>query len=204
MKYVVVLEIGRRSVPAKVARLREVILQSTGNVYLLSPIPSLDTLSTLTNEVETAYLKAKTGGPDDTASMRSKVAALESALKQFAGYVEAIANKDLATAEAVILSAGFKVKGRKPRQVRTFDAKPTGIPGEVKVTHKAEGNAAYEFQISKDISNEANWRPFALTTKSRIVKGGLEPDTRHFFRGRVITKDGPGEWSDVRVVYLPA
>jgi hypothetical protein len=204
MKYVVVLGIGRRSVPAKVARLREVILQSTGNINLPSPIPTLATLTTLTNQAEAAYLKAKTGRPDDTANMRNKVAALELALKQFAGYVEAIANKDLATAETVILSAGFKVKGRKPRQVRTFDAKPTGIPGEVKVTHKAEPNAAYEFQISTDISNEANWRSFALTTKSRIVKGGLEPDTRYSFRGRVITKDGPGEWSEVRVVYLTA
>ena len=191
-------------VPEKIAKLRKVILLTTGNTNFPSPVPTLATLTTLTNQAEAAYHKAKTGGPDDTSMMRNKVAALELALKQFAGYVEAIANTDLATAEAVILSAGFKVKGRKPRQVRLFGVKATGIPGEVKVTHKATPNAAYEIQISTDTSSEANWRPFTLTTKSSVVRGGLEPDTRYSFRGRVITKDGPGEWSEVRVVYLTA
>jgi hypothetical protein len=202
MKYVAVSGITKKPYTVQFAGGREIILKMTGNPNFPSPFPTLTTCATNINNAEAAYLQAKIGGPDATANMRAKVAVFELSIKQLVSYVEAIANQNPANAEAVILSAGMLVKGRSPRKTKNFDAKATIHPGEVKLKIKAEPRAAYEFQISYDITNPANWKTIVQGTLSSATLQDQPINTRLYFRGRVIIKNQPGEWSEVRIVYL--
>jgi hypothetical protein len=204
MKFEAYAGMGKLPVPGKLTRGRECIMQTTGNPNFPTPIPTMATLATLVNQAEAAYLQAKAGGPDDTAMMRVKVAALELAMKQFVGYVEAIANQNPATADAVIRSAGLFVKTRTTRQTSGFSVFPTGNPGEAKVVYKGVSRGSIEVQMSTDITSDANWRTIYMGTRGRIVRGELAVNTRYYFRARMITKNGPSEWSEVRIIYLPA
>jgi hypothetical protein len=60
----------------------------------------------------------------------------------------------------------------------------------------------HEFQICTDLTNEINWVTFEVGTRGRVVKGGLAPNTRYYFRARVIDKNGRSAWSDVRSVFV--
>ncbi|MBS1509082.1 MAG: hypothetical protein JSS79_20760 [Bacteroidetes bacterium] len=204
MKYVVVSGMLKKSYTDQLALGREINLKMTGNANFPSPIPTLPTFATIINNAEAAYLQAKTGGPDATANMRVKVAAFALAVKQLVTYVEVIANQNPANAEAVILSAGMLVKGRPTRTIKNFDAWATKVPGEIKLKIKAVKGAAYEFQISYDITNPANWKTIVQGTLSSATLQGQPVNTQLHFRGRVIIKNQPGEWSEVRTVYLLA
>ncbi|MBS1507855.1 MAG: hypothetical protein JSS79_14540 [Bacteroidetes bacterium] len=202
MKYVAVSGISGKPFTMQFAGGREFILKMTGNSNFTSPLPTLTTCAQSINNAEAAYLQAKIGGPDATANMRAKIAVFQQCMKQLVGYVEGIANQNPANAEAVILSAGMLVKGRSPRSTKNFDAKATIHPGEVKLKIKAAPRAAYEFQISLDITNPANWKTIVQGTLSSAVLQNQPINTRLYYRGRVIIKNQPGEWSEVRIVYL--
>lgn len=203
-KFVVVSGMNGLSYPGQFTLGREFILMITGNANFTSPNPAMATLATYINNAEAAYLQAKSGGPDDTANMKAKVAVFQLAVKQLVTYVEVTANQNLATAEAVILSAGMKVKGKSYRTVKGFDAKGTKVPGQIKMKIKAEGRAAYEFQMSTDLTNPANWKTIVRGTLSSATLEDQPTFTQLYFRGRSIVGSTVGEWSDVRMVYLTA
>lgn len=204
MKYVAVSGISQKSYTVQFAVGREIIIKMTANPNFPSPTPTLAAFATNINGAEAAYLQAKTGGTDATATMRAKIAAFQLAMKQLVTYVEVIANQNLATAEAVILSSGMLVKTKATRTVKNFDATATKHPGEIKLKLKAAPRAAYEFQISTDITNPANWRTIVQGTLSSTTLEDQPINTRLYFRGRVIIKNQPGEWSEVRIIYLTA
>jgi hypothetical protein len=190
------------SIIQKIARIRLIITKMTGNPYFTSPNPTLAVVATATNNLEAAEIKAKTGGKEDTANMYDKEEILDQLVKQLSVYVESVANNNPATAETVILSSGFEIKSKGTREVLYFTVVPTGNPGEVRLQIKAGNRVVYEFQISIDITNEANWHTFNIGTRSRIVKGELAPNTRYYFRARTLGSTGPSEWSEIRSVYL--
>jgi hypothetical protein len=190
--------------PQKIESTRFWVLQITGNPNFPTPSPTAATLATGANQLEAATLAAKGGGPDDWAAMRLKEEALNLLLRQFAGYVEITANANPAAAEAIILSAGLQVRSSSTRKVKPFSVKPTGNPGEVMLYLSGVSGGTVEFQISTDISSEANWKTFNVGTRRRITKGDLSYNTRYYFRARAVTSKGHTEWSEVCIVYLPA
>ncbi|MBS1508656.1 MAG: fibronectin type III domain-containing protein [Bacteroidetes bacterium] len=194
--------ISKMSPTKKIEFMRFCVTSVTGNANFTSPLPSASTMATMANNTEAALMVAKGGGKDDKANLKVKIAALELMMRQYAAYVENIANANPASAEAVILSAGLEVKRIGSRYARAFDARLTGNPGEVRAFIKAVSRAAYEFQICTDLSNEANWVTFYIGTLSRVVKRDLAPNTRYYFRARVIDKNGYQAWSDVRSVFV--
>lgn len=194
--------ISKMSPTKKIEFMRFCATSVTGNANFISPLPSSSTMATMANNTEAALMVAKGGGKDDKANLKVKIAALELMMRQYASYVENIANANPASAEAVILSAGLEVKRIGSRYARAFDALLTGNPGEVRAFIKAVSRAAYEFQICTDLSNEANWVTFYIGTLSRVVKRDLAPNTRYYFRARVIDKNGYQAWSDVRSVFV--
>jgi hypothetical protein len=145
---------------------------------------------------------ATKGGRDDKANLKLKIAALDLCLHQFATYVENVANANPATAETVVISAGLEVKSKVRHTVVAFDAFLTGNPGEVQVVHPGILRGVIEFQICTDITNGANWATFEISTRARVIKSGLTPNTRYYFRARTIGKNGPSAWSEVISVFV--
>ena len=199
---IVKMGLARLSKPAKVVFTRSLVTQATGNPNFVSPTPTLTAMASGANVFEAAMLAARSGGPDERAVARAKEELLDSLLRQFFSYVQLTANANPAAAEAIVLSAGLQVKSKGVRNVPTFYVKLTGNPGEVEAFQKGTGHCTFEFQICTDLTNEANWVTFEVGTRGRVVKGGLAPNTRYYFRARVIDKNGRSGWSDVRSVFV--
>ena len=202
MKFFVKLAWALLSIIQKIERSRSIGISMTGNPNFPSPNPTVATVTTATNQLEAAALKAKTGTKSDTTVMHDKEDALDLLIKQLAMYVEAIANQNPATAEAVIQSAGFEVRRQATRNVPLFGGWTTGNPGEIQLARKAEKRCTYEFQMCVDVVKEENYKTIHRGTQGHFLVTDLEPGRWYYFRVRVITKDGTGEWSEVIAVYL--
>jgi hypothetical protein len=198
MKSLAVLGLARLGIPKKIERSRFMVTSMTANANFTTPSPPLATITTNINALETAYIAAQGGGADDTANMRAKETTLDLSLKALAGYVETTANASPLNAEAIILSAGMNVKAKGSRTVNDFDVKYTGNPGEVKLIRKSIKRGSYEFQMTTDPTNAANWQKIYSGTRGRLVKSGLTSGTRYHFRVATIDKNGMGPWSDVK------
>lgn len=197
MKEVVALGISGLPIPQKIVRTRFFVTSMTGNANFTTPSPTLASITTSVNALETASMAALGGGVDDTANMHTKEAALDLLLKSLGGYVESIANNSPANAEAIILSAGMSVKGKGGKVAHDFEVKVTNNPGEVKLTHQGVKRGAYEYQMTTDPTNESSWVKIYTGTRGTFTKSGLVSGTRYFFRSMIIDKNGPSAWSAV-------
>jgi hypothetical protein len=196
-KSVVVLKFSKLPIPQKIAKARSIVLALTGNANFISPTPALTVITTLINDLETAYLAAQNGGTNDTANMHTKEFLLESSLKLLLAYIESIANTNLLTAETVALSSGFDLKSPTVRGAKGFSVKPTGNPGEVKLSTNRTGRASVLWQMSKDPLDALGWSIIGHTSLASFIKDGLISGVRYYFRVSSATKDGQDHWSDV-------
>ena len=196
-KVVVVLKLARLSVPHKIEKARFIVTSMTGNAAFATPNPTLASITTNINALETAYLAAKGGSVDETANMYTKEFVLELSLKSLAAYVESIANANTVTAETVVLSSGMEIKTPVIRTARDFSVKPSETPGEVKLSTRHERNSTYIWQMSLDPSQEANWLTIGQATQASLVKNGLISGARYYFRVASVGKEGQGVWSNV-------
>jgi hypothetical protein len=198
MKAIAILKLALMSVPAKIEKGRTIVQNMMGNVYFSSPMPALETVTGLINDLETAHLAAANGGMEDTAIMRVREQALDLALKTLAAYVESVANANPTEAEVIVLSAGMDVK-RKSTAVRNgFVARSTGELGVVMVRTPSVRRATYEFQVTTTPEDEASWKTVQAGTRSKLILKGLTSATRYFFRVRLVNSEGIQPWSEVK------
>ena len=196
-KVVVVLKLAKLPVPQKIVQARFIVTSITGNVSFTTPSPTLAVITTNINALETAYIIAQNGGVNDTANMHAKEFLLEVSLKSLAAYVEGIANTNLITAEAVALSSGMNVKNPATPSPRDFNVKPTGNPGEVKLSTKHEDRATYIWQMTNDPLGVTGWITIGQATQASLIKTGLTSGTRYYFRVAAVGKDGQEPWSNI-------
>lgn len=212
-KQVVVLKLARLSIPRKIEKARFIVISMTGNANFTTPSPTLVTITTNVNALETASIAAAGGGADDTANMHAKELLLDLSLKSLAAYVEGIANVNPLSAEAIILSAGMEVKSSGVRTAHEFAVEPTGDPGEVSMSTKFVQRATFIWQMSTTAPNAgtgsapggqgalaaaqagAVWETIGQGTRSKFLKTGLVSGTRYYFRVAVVDKNGQGPWS---------
>ena len=196
-KQVVVLRLSRLSIPKKIAKARFIVISMAGNVNFVTPNPTLATITTNTNALETASIAAAGGGVDETANMRAKEVILDLSLDSLGAYVEGLANANPINAEAIILSAGMDVKGHPIHVAREFHVEGTGNPGEVRLATKHARYATFIFQMTTDPNNANSWIVIAQSTRAKFLKTGLLSGTRYHFRTAVVDKHGQGPWSNV-------
>jgi len=91
------------SVPAKITYSRDRVVDMTGNPNFSSPSPSLATVTTVTNNLETKQLAAQGGGPAQTAARDAAEVIWNNTMRSLADYVDGIALGDVVK----ITSAGF-------------------------------------------------------------------------------------------------
>ena len=195
----VVLKLDKRSVPNKIEFARSVVLQMTGNPHFITPNPALASIDSAANDLETAYVKAQNGGPQDTADMRAKEEALDLLLTAEGGYVETTANANSADDEvaiAIILSAGMDVKRTGSVNIPILSVKQGDKPGSVKLRRKAEEGSVYKWQMSADSFTKSGLTDAGEGSLATFEITGLTPVTRYWFRVALITGNVQGEFSD--------
>jgi hypothetical protein len=194
----VVLRLALLSVALKIEKARSIVAGMTGNAHFSSPVPALDTVNTLTNELEAAQVAALSGGPEDTAHRNVKERELELALKTLAAYVETVANGHPALAEEIVLSAGMTVKKHTAPVVDDFEVKSTGKPGQIRVRKRHEPFTFVIVQMTATPGDESTWKTIRSSSRGRFTMSGLTSGTRYYFRAAVYARDGQRPWTEVK------
>jgi hypothetical protein len=200
MKAIVKMGLSQMPIEKKIVKTRYIVTSMTGNATFATPSPALAIITTNVNALEAASIAAKGGGKDDTANMRAKEVILDLSLKSLGAYVEGIANATPINAEAIILSAGMDLKSKGGNFVHDFEVEVTGNVGEIRLQQEGVSRGSYEYQMSIDISSDANWQRIYSGTHARIVKSGLASGTRYYFRAAAIDKNGMSPWSSVKTM----
>lgn len=201
MRKLVSLKLSQQSVPTKIENARHYVTAMTGNPSFATPSPTLASITTAVNNLETAYNAALGGGKVLKATMHDKELILDTLLIQLSHYVEAAA----ADSETVILSSGMNVKAPTGgRRTFGFTIKKGDLAGELKLSTTNEKNHAYVWQMVQDpLPNESEetdpihtWQQIGISTKASFVKDDLEVGEKYWFRVATIGKEGQNDWSN--------
>ena len=120
-------------VTAKIIYSRDRVLDMTGNPNFPTPNPSLATVTTVTNDLETAELAAEGGGPAQTDTRNAAALVWDNTMRALADYVDSIALGNT----VIINSAGFTptdVEGTPhalPAQPGNLKHSPSKVNGEI-------------------------------------------------------------------------
>jgi hypothetical protein len=185
------------SIPNKVLKARNTVTLMTGNASYPTPNPTLATISTAADELETAYNEAADGGKTKTAVMRSKEQELDKLMIQLTAYVQEASNGN----ELVILSSGLEVAAPKtpPQDLpapQNLIAEMGTNEGEVYLRWKKVDKAkSYLLQSSAD--GATNWQTLnTVSTKSNAVIAGFTSGDKTWFRACAVGPKGNSPWSD--------
>ncbi|MEP7171286.1 MAG: hypothetical protein ABI855_18100 [Bacteroidota bacterium] len=150
---------------------------------MLINIGSLQTIETAT----------KTKPPTKTVSDRNgALVIVQNNLRELRGDVQTIANADIPNAEAIIISAGMKVKKQGAINKQDFTVKNGEISGTMELTAKGiETRGAHDWGRSND---GTNWVSLTPTLAATTLDTGLTRGAMVEYRHREILKDGPTDW----------
>jgi hypothetical protein len=192
---VAVLKLPEDHVPHLLVRARGIVTAMTGNSWFSSPSPSLATVSAAIDALDQAETAARSKTVGTTAIRDAKRRELQMVLEQLRAYVQAIADANPESAASIIESAAMFVKGKGGRTPQVFEVNPGPVSGSVKVLlPRARDRDGYEVAQSTD--GGRTWVSLDYRTRASLVVTGLKPGSRVYFRYRVVTPDGPGDWSD--------
>jgi len=90
-------------VPAKINYSRDRVIDMTGNPNFVTPLPSLATVTTVTDDLETKEFAAQGGGTAQIAARDAAEEVWKNTMRQEADYVDTIAQGNV----VIITSAGF-------------------------------------------------------------------------------------------------
>lgn len=194
----VALKLSTRSVPDKIEFAGIIVLQMTGNPHFATPNPSLASITFAANVLETAYKKAKVGGPKDTEDMYAKEKILDQLITAEGSYVEYTANLSPNNTEVIILSAGMEVKSQGSINIPILSASKGTEPFSVKLRRKSEGpGVAYKWQYSEDPFEVDTWKDAGDSTVATFeISSPLEQMKRYWFRVAVIRGTLQDNFSD--------
>lgn len=221
-KVKVALNLGNQPVPVKILKGRHYVTSMTGNANFTTPNPTLASVTTAINALETAANNAAGAGPVETAIMHEKETLLDNLLTQLGAYVEGIANNNAATAASIVLSAGMDLK--RPNvpigallPPLDMSAKFGTQQGEIKLScKKPVGARAIIWQISPSAAvafvaapapsfgpaSSADF-PSGVTLSSKHIATGLTSGTSYTFRAAGVGGANQSGWSDVVVQMAP-
>lgn len=175
----------------------------TNNPHFLTPFPSVDTLGTLTNELEDAIVKALDGSKTALLLRDQKRKDLEETLKQLKLFVELNGKGD-----PVILSgSGFDLIASERRTFGVLE-KPEAVKvtpqiagAKIKVS-RVEGASAYCYEFSPaPVSEESKWDNH-LSSSGSIVVNGLKSGQQYAFRVSAIGKQPTRVYSDIVTSFI--
>jgi len=113
-------------VAEKIQFSRDRVVDMTGNANFTTPSPTLASVTTRTNDLETKHLAALGGGPAQTAARDASELLWDDTMNKLAVYVEGIADGDVTK----ITSAGFQATSTEKSP-----AQPPVKPENIKLKH---------------------------------------------------------------------
>ena len=195
------LSLQNLSVPQKVQFLRQVVTAMTGNANYATPSPTLASITTKTDDLETKFNDAQAArltAQQKTSLQDTAERDADAAVTQLASYVENTSAGD----SAKIQSAGMEVRAT-PAPVGTLPA-PAGIvatigdlDGEIDLDwDSVRGAISYVMQRSVDPPTATSWQSAGVVTKSKGSVTGLTSGTKFWFRVAAVGAAGQGAWSN--------
>jgi len=215
-KIKVALNLDRQSVPVKIEKGRHYVTSITGNANFTTPNPTLPSVTTAVNNLETAFNNADGGGKEETAIMHEKKTIVDHLLTLLGAYVEGIANNDAPNAVSIALSAGMtlkkpnapigtilapqNLKGKFGRQAGHISLScKRSVGARAMIWQKKSGAAPVE-----DFEPAGNAEfPGGVTLSSKHIVTGLVSGTSYTFRVAAVGRANQSGWSDIVVQMSP-
>jgi hypothetical protein len=197
----------------------DIVDAMTGNANFATPVPTLTSVDTLVQNLETK-INARTARESDlqvaTQQMNAAADLLAAALTNLGTYVETTANNTGTAANpaaAIVESAGMDVAGSSTTPVGPMP-KVTGLSGtagdengevDLHWDPVRRGLAAYVIQMTNDPAALTGWTilPNSAPKKSKSSQQGLTSATRVWFRVAAQGTAGQGPFSDPVQVTVP-
>ncbi len=185
-------------VPKQIERSRLIQTAMTGNASYATPVPSLATVKTATDNLEASYNESRGRDKNKVQIMKLRRAEMLALIIQLAAYVQSTSNGDKET----ILSSGFDVITRgvpQPPvgQVLNLRVSKGTVSGTVKLLwDRMPGARVYVIEVSTDPFGPETFEPRGVSTKSRFELDKLKPGNKYWMRVAAIGLNGLGDWSD--------
>jgi hypothetical protein len=195
------LNLRNLSVPAKIAKTRQIVTAMTDNKSFPSPTPALNDVTVAVNGLEEAAAQLQSARAEvttRTASQDNAETKLDQLLTQLSGYVESVAGKD----DTLITSVGMETKASPstptlPNVPQALSATTGDHDGELFLSWKPVPNAkSYVIESSTDPATPASWEHAGIATSSTKTIGGLKSGTRFWFRVAALGAGGQSGWSE--------
>jgi hypothetical protein len=199
--YAVKLGHTRVTFTALVDMSRTNVTMMTGNADFPTPNPSLATITTAADRLDTAIRAFDfTRSRLDKQERDLSFAELKALRADLGAYVQTTSGGD----QELITSAGFLTEAKReplgllpaPTDVRAL-VRP--YPGSLEVRFGGvKGRSSYQLYICMgDPKVEANWKLHAITGKTRVIVDGLTSDTTYYFRVTALGAAGYSPVSDL-------
>jgi hypothetical protein len=167
----------------------------TDNPWFPSTTPTLSVFASDIAELAAAQATALTRAIGTRAARDEKLRIVLSDLNHLKACVQLVADENPEVAATIIESAGMSVKRVGHCTRGEIEARQGNVSGSARVIAKRAGDrAGYEFQYSTDAKT---WIDAPTTLRSKITLLGLTRGLVYSFRVRVVSKDGPGSYSQV-------
>ncbi len=165
-----------------------------GNAYFTTPVPALADITAKINIVRDKQIEAAKRTQGAAEDRNAAMVVMAKYLSDERNYVQGIADADPANSEAIILSAGMKVKILTIRGKGVFAVRNSDVSGTVFLFAKGGGpRTSHDWQMG---TGPAVFNPLPNTIQAHTQVTGLTPGSRVYFRHRLVTKDGPQGWEN--------
>jgi hypothetical protein len=172
---------------------QSVITLMTNNANFPTASALLAQTTTDVTALAKATADAKNKVPGAVAIRKAALIKVKSDASSLKALVQSTADANSASAEAIILSAGMRVRKAVTRSKTALTATWGDVSGMVLLIAKAVANrASYLWQWSLD---GKTWNTLPSTLQAHTTVNGLTPATTYFFRFRATLKIGEQDWS---------
>ena len=197
-----VLNFSKLSIGAKILRIRQIVLATTGNSVYTTPSPTLAAITTAVDQLEEDQLAMKDGGTSATTIRNAQADYVMGMMNEFLAYVTIASGGDQIKIESTTLAVRkMPSKQGIMSQVLSLAGKAGLFPGDVILKWKAIAVTKY-YYLQKSADGLTNWaNEGEPCTKSTVTVSGLVPETASFFRVSAGNVQGLGPYSSpVRVM----
>lgn len=182
---------------------RNVVTMMTGNPAFATPFPTLATVTTALDALETTAEAALDRSKVAIANRNADYATVLSLLRQLAAYVESHSVEDV----AVLISSGFEpVKGAIPvgplQTPSTASLRQGPISGSIRARiPKVRGAYSYNWRVALD-SAPNTFLEEVQTTAARYVFEGLTPGETYIVQVNAVGAAGETSWSPITSIMV--
>ena len=203
MRYQINLGLRQQSVPVKIETGRSIIKKMSSSSFFAAPNPlphpTLASVDTVIDDMESAFLLTKDGSRLATQQLKKTVKAYVTAITELAHYVVDVANANPLQAEAIIVASGMQAKHFTKATIPDFSLKHGTLSGTVMLRVKATKRAVYIFEMSSGSVGSANelvWKIISIGSKASVTISNLTPATTYYFRYAKVINNEQTDFSD--------